>query len=251
MRIGLPILLCLFIGVLAQAEDYPKFIKPDEHVCAARLADHHEQMINNWMKTNRNFETTCKLYVDPRFREDVNALGPDDQWMDSGSGEGLTLADYQKWGKARTLGVVIELPKGTKKVSTARHRILDKRYIEEIPPEEIGETALVTDGMGPTAYAFHFHEIINLYLKVVKNGGVIWLALDNEDTKIHTKDAGTLSLAHYLKLRLKGHNVDLFGPNDNVMRIQLTEKGPRQLKSLTWKVFATANPPYREYTEAD
>lgn len=219
---------------------------PDTVVCALRLEEHVRMVQRNGFKTDTTL-AKLKLKFGKGFAADLAALGTDDQYFDSGSGAGIALLDYQKEGKAKTLGVVVALPEGVKKVNTTRHRILDEVYVETLDAAVIGPTKVLSDFYGPAAYALHFERVINKYLEVVVVGGTINLAVDEYETYVTTKEGVKYKYIDYLKLRLRGHDIEPTDPP--IFRFRVTAKGPKRLPRLKLVTIAASTPSFREYEE--
>lgn len=150
------------------------------------------------------------------FQQDLQKLGPNGHWLDSGAGEGAALAQF---GDSRTAS-----PKLTgvtyKSAFVGNHkvRILNGRYLEEIALDEIGLTDLITDFYGVMAYTKAPDVVLKQYLDLLKPGGVIYLFQGHFDEmrrqKVTIATGKTLPLAEWIR-RIPDLHVELVSPDDS------------------------------------
>lgn len=139
-------------------------------------------------------------------------------------------------------------------------RYLHERYIEEIPDKEIisfGRLDLITDLFGPLSYSDKPIEILNKYLRILKNDGEIYTNLGGR-LKI---DERSMTIVNWLKtiegIEVSQIGMGLFGSdpsgphsNGNVIRIRKT-RSDIQIPPLRLVFSLSGTPPIQSFELAN
>lgn len=211
------------------------------------------------------------------FMKALSKLGPEDHWVDGGSGDSVAVEEYASgklhktinsyWYKipkdlnhflnvqskpsdqrAHVTGITVE---GKIPPKNAQMRILKGRFLEDIPLEEIteapfGKAKLITDMYGAMAYSDRPDLVLKHYLNMLGPGGSIFIKNDYMGGTVIVGEDGrsVKNLVQWLE-SIPGVSVKRF-PNSNSIEIQKTAENPVEVPTLTLRRTSNHLPPRRE-----
>lgn len=222
MRIKTGVLiLSLALELLLTSKAEAIFFRPQKCESVLRTETPQIELLKSnyftvYRKLDDYFTTFGKVFTDKIF-----TMSNQDVWLDSGAGAASAILDYLSFygvSRGKAIGLVYEKPSyreegnsfmGIRSVRSQEalevnealerldHALEDSRYkdrfrymsgrlIENIPPAEIApESSLtvITDYYGPTSYSKHLHLVLEIYGKLLKTGGLMFLKIAPETEK--------------------------------------------------------------------
>ncbi len=269
----------LILALMAQAEEVRmRHVPPLANtVCGMQLYG-----LAQILESNYSFYTgrTLRDYYGAfgaGFLRSLRELRPEDTWLDSGSGAGYAVGEYQvgkdiardynrfsrsphrflgNRPRAKTLGITVALPEAAGAVTEAmeksgvgaRHRNLSGRYLEDIPAEEFGKVQLITDFFGPLAYTSDVTAVMNRYLEITGDKANLYFQVAEAKTFVRGKDGLSYTLETYLAKVLQGHEFTNLGPGEPI-HIKISAGGPKRIPHLRLVELRSDSPPFRIFEE--
>ena len=191
-----------------------------------RNVNHYSVLMRNSEKPSASFRPFFEsLYVKPGTH-----------WLDAGGGEGYAtkMAIELPDSKINTTLISVET-NAEDIVSTTgevRRKVLKDRFIEDIPDDEMMPSDLITDVYGPMAYSSSPDLVLRKYLSNLKDDGVLYLHLGEEQdmfgkfNQVITKEGKVLEFSQWLE-KLKGTQTEILStrlfPGDSI--VVTAEKG--------------------------
>ena len=156
------------------------------------------------------------------FAAQVARLVRGKRWLDVGAGHARAQKEYllakmslkQRFfeGKAEVVAVAAEAPTKLNihaiKLDTAVHGIgggagnlneLVGRYVEDIPDEELGKFNIITDVFGAVSYSERLDVVLNKYLRLLTEGGTLYVHTVSFHTQIIRKDGSKIAMFEWLQ----------------------------------------------------
>ncbi|MFL5815414.1 MAG: class I SAM-dependent methyltransferase [Bdellovibrionia bacterium] len=224
-------------------------------------------------KNDYNTERGLKDY-DRAF---LSALSPklralvlkDGHWLDAGAGQARAISEFVRLQQAKKEPVpritalaykadpdaARNYQSLSQKVGGQKLKLLQGRFLEQIPKSEIGATDLITDVYGPFAYSQNLDQVLNQYLELLKPGGSAMIAYDQAGTTfIRTRSGQSLNVLKWLKslgrkdLLKVEHRSDHSGDDEHVI---ITRLGTDEIKVPRLKLvyLKDSAPPRRIFVE--
>ena len=189
----------------------------------------------------------------PSFMTDVARLGPRGIWADMGAGRGDAVREYKNWGgragvmaasfeSLETLRLLGEVPEGM--------RILDGRFVEDIPPSELGRADVITDVYGAMSYSSRIDKVLERYFRMLKPGGAIYLHSFEAHTVVTGPGGTNLFLREWLQTLPGVHAERTWRMVDFGETIRLTLDGSEPfIPTLVLREASEGWPPSRAFAE--
>lgn len=193
--------------------------------------------------------------LSPQFLTDLDALGPDDVWMDSGGGEGRAVETYLGRAPKKKIAQVLMVSFATPLESAPGLRVLKGQLLENIPLAELGTVSLISDLYGPYAYASRLPQVLWTYLRILKKGGKIYLAmLDKEmleDSRLLTGDGKWVTPMEFLR-SLPGTEVERIPTGVGISAIRITKLEDAEWEAPEWRMLYHSRraPPVRIWADS-
>ncbi len=193
--------------------------------CQLALKGARQEIQKNKFITNRSLENySSRLF--PSFRQRMSELKPNDLWIDLGGGEGRAAEEYLQskinpleaaqvylityvGRRSSILKRKIEIPSFQGKL-----KVLEGRFFEEIPDQEIPQADMITDFYGVLSYTGDLSLTLRKIFRHLKLHGELYIHSSNMVTSIETSN-GVMSLTSFLK-SLSGLQVE---GQDGILKI--------------------------------
>ena len=229
----------------------------------------NQKLLNfNWFPTSRDIydydqEFSEKVHNSQEqsstiwsFLQKVKSLNSSHRWLDSGAGAAGAMKSYLKMLGSNSLQIPELVALAFKRpLSTFFSKLgsiiyLSGRKIEEIPDHQLGTYDLITDFYGPVAYSENPFKVVNKYLRLVRENGVILLKLDFINTVIDSQTGKAKSLAEWLKSELQlDPSIEVKLIHHSVLRITVKQVSNFQIRELPIIFFKSGPPPTRSFQD--
>lgn len=175
----------------------------------------------------------------PTFKQELERLGPQQRWIDAGSGECRAIQDYalglyhpggDRSRLAKVTGITFakKQPLESPELSGLgdRFQVLKGRFLEDIPDAQIGKADLITDLYGVMAYTKTPDVALQKYFDALEKNGVIYLFLGKnralDRTRVRLRDETEVTLAEWIK-RIPG----VVTEQVNSRTLRIAKKAPK------------------------
>jgi SAM-dependent methyltransferase len=166
------------------------------------------------MIRTRGFATVSQL-LGHRFEKQLAEMGPDDTWIDVGTGQGGAPLGFLRERadlKPRVVGVDLhgDAAKAAEKIPGGRFTVLEGDVTKLALPQKVG---LITDVMGAMSYTDRPDLVMRAYADALRPGGRLMMILGFHETNTVLDKDGRSSemLADYLG-RVPGFEVESMVP---------------------------------------
>ncbi|OGS40787.1 MAG: hypothetical protein A2506_09475 [Elusimicrobia bacterium RIFOXYD12_FULL_66_9] len=175
------------------------------------------------------------------FSRSIAALSgkPGARWLDSGGGEGLATAQLMAHPGYEGLETTV-VSYETSARPGPRRKVLEGRFLQDIPQESLGKNDLITDVIGVLAYTYDFmSDFRKLYDALTPNGELyVFMASSvrdfyGRDNKVIV-DGRVMTLADFL--------VTIPGLDIKLVKTPLYDKNGRDLMGEVWNVRVKRTP---------
>jgi len=203
------IVFILFLGLLS----LPAFSEGRED-CLSALQKLNHLIESNHFETRRGFSHYVRTFPQS-FSETLAQLGPDEHWVDAGSGEGFAIEDFFKREAIEETLLMKGARAGyfqyqTEVITKAQAQFIlaafnskgleqkprvtgvtfvmernppaqpklnfyTGRFFEEIAESELGSAALISDFYGVVSYSPNLSQVIQRYHQILKTGGKAYI----------------------------------------------------------------------------
>lgn len=181
-----------FCTVLAMAGMKPSYANPGDPVITEALESQQKifQTRGKEVPAGYVIDRALDTYTDAlsdEFARSLNALGPDDRWLDIGAGEGKAILDYctstgtndstGRSKKARAVALSLEDRRSSKWYETAATLDADQiqyrfgKPLRDYSREELGQFQLITDVIGGFSYTDNLTAYIRTALGALTVNG--------------------------------------------------------------------------------
>lgn len=177
----------------------------------------------------------------PQFAEHLLQLGPRQRILDAGAGEALFAEQIVSLNKdpsphftfsderaplfkdllirpsnirPTVVAVDVEIKRKSIPSFNGKLEVLSGRLFEEIPSDLLGTFDLIVDNQGVFAYTPNLDEVLKRYLRSLRKGGAIYLALGSETSsfaflsRVQTAKQGSMNLVDWI-FSIQGLRVQL------------------------------------------
>lgn len=193
----------------------------------------------------------------PEFKTLLMGLGANQRWLEAGVGDGLAVLEYFRAGGR---GQVVGLSYVESNGHILNARDFPKQYrfvsgaIEKANLKDLGQFDVITDLFGPFAYVTDLGELLQIYLRLLKVGGVAFLKIPIERFSKFIVDGKSVSFDSILKkvpgLSVTTHEVTSIDKSETHIAVQLRlldKSAIDHLPKFELIEFFAGAPPRRQY----
>jgi hypothetical protein len=199
----------------------------------------------NWVNYTNKFA--------PHLRDDLLALGHGQRWFNSGAGNAVAEKEYlSKSNHSEVVSLVYQRDASlldSDLPHSPRFHFMEGRFLEEVSNFELGKFDVITDYYGPIAYTRDFTKVLQKYLDLITEDGVIYFALESEasNTQYVVENGEAVTLRNWIE-GIPGIVVEAERTGqEDVFRIKKVAPGPVHIPPLLSIYYSYSEPPSRTF----
>ncbi len=193
------------------------------------------------------------------FLDELSGSHPGIIWLDAGAGRALAQRQFMRMPQAKgakLFALAFKRPWWTPKSIQGEHQT-EFSYLDPIDLDEVIDDVipfqnsfdLITDVFGPLSYGKDPSKILNLYLKWLKPGGTLRIAMRGFGTSVTSSDQSKRSLTEWLKIQLSKLNGVEFKEHHSSWVIRKLGSPVKIERSLKLTHMYLSKPPSRHFID--